>query len=90
MKRLVSASEARYLATAGAADNRGFPTMRGPFLGVPLRRGFYSVWGIKGVPLFWEKSEMKATEADFDELLNRTSPITALTEHHDLDVSHKV
>ena len=28
----------------------GFPENRGtPFLGVPLR-GFYSVWGIKGVP----------------------------------------
>ena len=32
----------------------GFPKIGGvPFLGVPLR-GFYSIWGITGVPLFWE------------------------------------
>ena len=30
----------------------GFAQTWVPFLGVPLR-GFFSIWGIKGVPLFW-------------------------------------
>ena len=30
-----------------------FPKNGVPFLGVPFK-GFHSIWGIKGVPLFWE------------------------------------
>ena len=32
----------------GVSESREYP------LGGPWLRGFYSAWGIKGVPLFWE------------------------------------
>ena len=34
----------------GVSENRG---TRFDVLGVPLK-GFYSIWGIEGAPLFWE------------------------------------
>ena len=38
----------RHGGGGGVSENRGYP-----ILGVPLD-GFYSIWGMKGVRLFWE------------------------------------
>ena len=37
----------------GGGGGGGVPNIGVPCLGLPLR-GFYSIWGVKGVPLFWE------------------------------------